>query len=352
MNNDYVILINENGEPYIAHSLVGNIRSEWKSHKYVGKERLPNGKYRYFYSPEELKAFLQGVARRTKNDAKQSYDKAKNSARSAKDTIKKNANQTMENVRKAGKKTAKWVDDHDAGLTETLRYAKNRKTADQETKNKLHEEMTSTKIGRMASKVGSAPQSLQRAKAGLGKKAQDIKETAGNKAKDAAKWLDEHDAGLTETARYAKNRKTADQETKDRLHDEMTSTKIGKLASKIGSMPQKAEEVGNAAKNAATTAIIKGKNVRVYYPTAVSSMTVGELINAGNAAMGSAATQTLQAANATYTNLYNRWENASGSAKAALSNQLKTAETNLETARKEFVSDYNNFVDDHLKIKE
>lgn len=60
-NDDYVILIDENGQPYIEHSVFSKARDAVKSagrsaHKYVAK--IGEGaKARYFYTQEELKAF-------------------------------------------------------------------------------------------------------------------------------------------------------------------------------------------------------------------------------------------------------------------------------------------------------
>ena len=344
MNNDYVILIDENGEPYLAHAW-----GQKKDHKY--KLRVENyygnGKHLYLYTDAEVAAFQKNGGKR--NALQRVRDRVR-------DKLGWDERSELESAQKNTKEHA---------------IAQNR--------------YNQTLLGRVQTKKEQAKATGRAAKDIVSKygrdtmknvknKANEAKTSIDTKAKDATKWLDEHDAGLTETARYVMNRKTADQETKDRLHDEMTSTKIGRAASKVGSAPQslqkakealnkkaqetktsigtKATELGNSVKNAATNVMIKGKNVRVYYPSAVSSMTVGELINAGNAAMGAASTQALQTANAAYTSLYSRWENATGSAKAALSAQLKTAEANLETVKKEFVSDYNNFVDDHLKIKE
>lgn len=91
-DNDYVILIDENGQPYIAHSVFTKARDAAKSaarsaHKYIA--RIGN---RYFYTQEELKAFynrgkaaagkaaeaVRGAARKTIGyDAKARYKAAK-----------------------------------------------------------------------------------------------------------------------------------------------------------------------------------------------------------------------------------------------------------------------------------
>lgn len=344
MNNDYVILIDENGEPYLAHAW-----GQKKDHKY--KLRVENyygnGRHLYLYTDAEVAAFQKNGGKR--NALQRVRDRVR-------DKLGWDERSELESAQKNTKEHA---------------IAQNR--------------YNQTLLGRVQTKKEQAKATGRAAKDIVSKygrdtmknvknKANEAKTSIGTKAKDAAKWLDEHDAGLTETARYAMNRKTADQETKDRLHEDMTSTKIGRLASKVGSTPQslqkakealnkkaqetktnvsaKVTELGNSVKNAATNVMIKGKNIKVYYPSAVSSMSVEELINAGSATMGDVSTKALRLANEVYNDNYNKWVNAKGTAKAAYEEKLKLAETQLENARKEFVNDYNNFVDDHLKIKE
>ena len=54
--NDYIILVDETGQPYIAHSW-GN---RWKNYKakYIYKLQTSPGKYRYFYTQDEYKGYL------------------------------------------------------------------------------------------------------------------------------------------------------------------------------------------------------------------------------------------------------------------------------------------------------
>lgn len=202
MNDDYVILIDENGQPYIAHSVMGNIRSGWEQHKFIKKVQLPNGKWRYFYDAAELKAFYDHMKQGTKTDLQ-------NTKANVQQTITNNKNRTLGSIR---------------NVKNTAKYFTQKGKMSEDERNALREEMLATRSGRAALKTASAVKNAGN--------------TIGTKAKAATKWADEHDAGLTETMRYARNRKTTDQETKDRLHDEMTSTKIGKLASKMGSLPQ------------------------------------------------------------------------------------------------------------------
>lgn len=49
MNDDYLILVDEKGQPYIAHAN--------GEHRYIQK-LLVNGKNRYFYTREQIEAYL------------------------------------------------------------------------------------------------------------------------------------------------------------------------------------------------------------------------------------------------------------------------------------------------------
>ena len=83
-NNDYVVAIDENGQPYIAHALGDRARAAWGSLKGTAtkyKEKIPlgNGKYRYV------------------------YEQAKKAAKKA-----------------WGSKAGRFIDEHDAGISERL----------------------------------------------------------------------------------------------------------------------------------------------------------------------------------------------------------------------------------------
>lgn len=89
-DNDYIVLIDENGQPYIAHAFgdrIKNYASNRKNHKYI--QRFDNywgpGKHAYAYSQAEVKMYNAG-----------------------------------RRLGKGAKKAAQWLDDHDAGLTERV----------------------------------------------------------------------------------------------------------------------------------------------------------------------------------------------------------------------------------------
>ena len=61
MNNDYIIVVDETGEPYIAHA-TKQLRKPafgYKSPLFVEKVKLPNGKWRYFYTQKSYEAWLK-----------------------------------------------------------------------------------------------------------------------------------------------------------------------------------------------------------------------------------------------------------------------------------------------------
>lgn len=56
--HDYMICIDENGSPYLAHALFGNRKGgQKKDHDYIERILGKNGKWRYFYTQEQLKAY-------------------------------------------------------------------------------------------------------------------------------------------------------------------------------------------------------------------------------------------------------------------------------------------------------
>lgn len=124
-NDDYVILVDENGQPYIAHAFGDGVRAKWGSLKgratrYIEKVKTKNGKWRYFYSPEELKAFYNEKKYSKNKNIKNTEDLQK--AQKAKYTADQARKRVQGNRQEAVKKAKKSIDD--IGIDDALRYAK------------------------------------------------------------------------------------------------------------------------------------------------------------------------------------------------------------------------------------
>ena len=91
-NNDYIVAVDENGQPYIAHA---NGEGSWlnRTVKYIQKIPLPRGGFRYV------------------------YDRAKAGAKKA-----------------WGSKAGRWIDSHDAGISEKLMEKRALRKAKQQAK--------------------------------------------------------------------------------------------------------------------------------------------------------------------------------------------------------------------------
>lgn len=78
MTNDYIIAVDEHGQPYIAHATKQSRKPAfgYKSPLFVEKVELPNGKWRYFYTQKSYKAWLKNQKPSTK-EQKEMTDKKK-----------------------------------------------------------------------------------------------------------------------------------------------------------------------------------------------------------------------------------------------------------------------------------
>lgn len=210
-DNDYIVMIDENGQPYLAHAFGDRIKNlattmnrkirnnvgagsrARKDHKYI--MRVDNyfspGKHLYLYTQDEVDAYMgrNGNKKGSRTLSNRIRDKLGWDERSARDDARANSgsnesnrmrykaaqdeyNKTalgkLENLGnrlksttlgaiRGAKKAAKWVDDHDAGLTETVRYAAKRNKVDEDERKQLHREMVEGgKIGRLANRVGES----------------------------------------------------------------------------------------------------------------------------------------------------------------------------------------------------
>ena len=174
-NNDYIIAVDENGQPYIAHAYatddkgrnsrqgirngfkagVGSgLRAAWGSlsgrKPTYSRKEFKNGRWNYI------------------------YDKVKNATKKA-----------------WGSKAGRWIDDHDAGLSERLLANRQRRKAKQADKAGRHQEAEERRAKAMSLYRESKDESA-RAKRTL---AAAPKRAWGSKA---GRFIDEHDAGLSE----------------------------------------------------------------------------------------------------------------------------------------------------------
>ena len=86
--HDYIISVNEKGEPYLEHALFGK-GSAKDNHKWYARENI-RGKWRYWYSPEEYRSWQQGRDRQAKTEKKVSNsDKMRSAFRQIKETGQK-----------------------------------------------------------------------------------------------------------------------------------------------------------------------------------------------------------------------------------------------------------------------
>ncbi len=108
--SNYIILVDENGQPYIAHSIFGRVKSgaraarekasavanlaSSRAHKYI--EKIGEGaKARYFYTQDELKAFYT----RGKEAASRAAVKAKSAAKSGREALSSAGTKAREKAR-------------------------------------------------------------------------------------------------------------------------------------------------------------------------------------------------------------------------------------------------------------
>lgn len=127
--NDYVILFDENGSPYIAHAgfmerargavnaaanRVQQVANQAKgvgrgirqNHKYILKVN-ENGKTRYFYKQEEVKAYYEAKKRGIKNAAEYAQNAVKNKASEVTDKARETASKAVESAKDATGVTAR-----------------------------------------------------------------------------------------------------------------------------------------------------------------------------------------------------------------------------------------------------
>lgn len=174
--NDYVILVDENGQPYIAHGeRYQRFRNALKNraHKYL--EKFPN----LYRAGATAYAYTEDQVRQMRNYARTGGRKAV----------------------AAAKRAGRYIDDHDAGLTERIQAGRlSRKAKRVGKKDRDAGEAMNAEASRLRRQAKSEYES-----SGAKKAADTVKKYGStslnavkNAGKKAARYIDDHDAGLTE----------------------------------------------------------------------------------------------------------------------------------------------------------
>ena len=185
---DYIITIDENGSPSLQHALFGggNAKgSQRQNHKYYARAQ-DKGRWRYFYSPEEFRAWSSGATRKVK----QAVNNAKKTAGNAAGEVRKSLNARRE-LNEANKATG-----FGSGLKQWNAQRKYNKTtmgkAEQELRKKASDLKTDvqSKAEDVEIAANKASKRAQRKfndlKTDIQSKAEDV-EIAANKASKQAK---------------------------------------------------------------------------------------------------------------------------------------------------------------------
>ena len=86
-DNDYIVLIDENGQPYIAHA------------KFIDKIKTAAGKFRYFYDADELKAYYENLRNTASNAARNTVNRVQTIATNTRNTVNRTARNAKEKAR-------------------------------------------------------------------------------------------------------------------------------------------------------------------------------------------------------------------------------------------------------------
>lgn len=203
---DYIITIDEDGSPSLQHALFGggNAKgSQRQNHKYYARAQ-DKGRWRYFYSPEEFRAWSSGATRKVK----QTVDNVKKSAGNAAGEVRKSLNARRE-LNEANKATG-----FGSGLKQWNAQRKYNQTAMGRAENAVR--------GAVNQATGRARQAYDETRNKLGANASDAVGTARKKIKN-----------LTDAAQEYGNKT------------------LSELRNAAGNARSKAEEVSNAARRKA-----------------------------------------------------------------------------------------------------
>ena len=240
---DYIITIDENGSPCLQHALFGggNAKgSQRQNHKYYARAQ-DKGRWRYFYSPEEFRAWSSGATRKVK----QTVDNAKKTAGNAAGEVRKSLNARRE-LNEANKATG-----FGSGLKQWNAQRKYNKTAMGKAEKAVREaadNLGDRARGAANQAEGRARQAYDEARNTIGKNAIETTKTAKKKIKDLTDAVKEHGSKtLAELRNAARN---AGDKVEDAARDAGNkASEVAKRARKA--VDDKADEVTESAKKAA-----------------------------------------------------------------------------------------------------
>lgn len=183
--HDYIISVNENGEPYLEHALFGK-GGQKKNHKYYTRAQ-DKGRWRYFYSPEEFRIWQSGGSKKKVSNTdkmRSAFKQLKETGRKAVDTaadkLGVDERQALQNANRFNRaKRQKAYDKTPLGKAENAadRIAEqvSSKVDDLGNKLKTKSERMREELRKKASQV--ANDAKEKVKEKVQEKADDIKET-------------------------------------------------------------------------------------------------------------------------------------------------------------------------------
>ena len=206
---NYIITVDENGSPCLSHALFGgggNAKgSQRANHKYYARAQ-DKGRWRYFYSPEEFRAWSSGATRKVK----QAVNNAKKTAGNAAGEVRKSLNARRE-LNEANKATG-----FGSGLKQWNAQRKYNKTAMGKAEQELRKKASDLKTD-VQSKAEDVEIAANKASRRAQKKFNDLKTDIQSKAEDveiaankASKQAKKKIKNLTDAAKEHGNKTLAE----------------------------------------------------------------------------------------------------------------------------------------------
>lgn len=241
--NDYMILFDDNGKPYISHGILDSAKSAVsnaakgvgrgvrENHKYILKV-LENGKNRYFYTQDEVKAYYQAKRMGVKNAA----EYVQKSIKGAADNLTgKTDTQNAVNARKQADDAKRWESMTERAHKENLAAFK---------KSPTEENLARSK---------QSGQALTKAKANT--------KRANTYADEAQKAAERNPANRVKSAyeRMKEDLSEKAQETRQAVTDRVDNARSS-VTNTANSIKNAAQETANRAQTAADNQAAKVKN--------------------------------------------------------------------------------------------